>query len=308
MHEAPAMPLDELLRTVEAKGFRVSRDQLDRWRKKGLVPTPELHSLGRGRGRIALYPASTVTQLLVIAQLLERSRDFDVARWQLFLGGFSVGMPKLRAQLEAVLAESMQKREDVRAGTLGDDDEVARRYETHIAKFDSDRTDSPLVRYVRGRVRGPRRTAFSMLAIQMGAGVYPGIGGSEDITLVADAIGEDAKEHLTPEMFPLISRLLAPEQRSRALAAASDDVLLTARDEFVGVIPLARRIFGLVPGIGDTLALEALSDPMWPAPDYFLLWLAYREHPTTREVIDYLTASLPPLTPLPTDDTPTADD
>ena len=41
---------------ARSEGLELTRERLHRWRKAGLMPTPELRSLGRGRGRAARYP------------------------------------------------------------------------------------------------------------------------------------------------------------------------------------------------------------------------------------------------------------
>src|SRR5258705_6570165 len=106
------LSLDELLTVARARGLDLTRERLHRWRKAGLMPTPETRSLGRGLGRTSSYPAVALQQALMIGELLKRSRDLDVVRWQLFLEGFPVSMRHLRKQLSARIARELRARQE----------------------------------------------------------------------------------------------------------------------------------------------------------------------------------------------------
>jgi hypothetical protein len=64
----------ELIRVADEHGVTLTSEKLHRWKKAGLLPAPEVLSLGRALGRPALYPPTALAQVLMIAALLKRSR------------------------------------------------------------------------------------------------------------------------------------------------------------------------------------------------------------------------------------------
>src|SRR5260370_42014632 len=60
---------ETLITSMQAHGFTVTRPELARWHRAGLLPRPERHSLGRGRGMISIYPHGTADQLLALCRI-----------------------------------------------------------------------------------------------------------------------------------------------------------------------------------------------------------------------------------------------
>src|SRR6185437_1480595 len=83
-------PADGLLAAARAAGFDVSRAQLARWHRIGLLSKPEVAWLGRGKGSRTIYPTGTTFQLIALCRLHEHERSLSVVGWKLWLRGFSV--------------------------------------------------------------------------------------------------------------------------------------------------------------------------------------------------------------------------
>ena len=287
MPEAPqTLTLAELLQAVAAEGLPLSRFQLDRWRKAGLLRTPDVVSLAEGHGKEAHYPRTAVAQLLTIAVLLRRSRDLEAARWQLFVDGFPVSTRKLKNFLAMELARPLYLREQLQTSSENDDDTKAEAILAPLQKLPPSRRTPPLVRVMRKRVPRSQRESWHLRLLQMAAGLYPRVGDEEDATLMsAGVLGDDAGTFQTP-VLPMISELLEPTRLHAALREASEETLDAARAEFLQLIPRLRIALERAPQVRSVLALQIRRDVYWPDPFLFLLWLAWRAYPHARATID----------------------
>lgn len=79
-----------LLRAAVAAGYSVSRDQLVRWHRTGLLPRPSTTGLGQGRGTVTLYSVGTSRQLIALCGIHKRYRRLDDAGWLLWWQGYEV--------------------------------------------------------------------------------------------------------------------------------------------------------------------------------------------------------------------------
>lgn len=109
VHAAGEEPVEELVAAAQ-----VTRDQLRRYQREGLIPRPRQVGLGRGRGTRVLYPAGSTKQLLALRALLKIPYSFAVAMWQLWWEGFDVGEAQFRELLVSeldVLCGALQETE-----------------------------------------------------------------------------------------------------------------------------------------------------------------------------------------------------
>jgi hypothetical protein len=81
---------DDVVAAARAQGHPVTRTQLARWHRLGLLPRPRRQSLGRGHGMMSLYPAGTTTQLLRLRELQSRERQMTLIAFELWWEGYSV--------------------------------------------------------------------------------------------------------------------------------------------------------------------------------------------------------------------------
>ncbi len=80
----------EIQRLCALADVEVSKDQLERWRLKGLLPKVSQVGKGRGAGSETRYPIGTANQAIAIVELLSVKEKFGFVGWQLWMRGFNV--------------------------------------------------------------------------------------------------------------------------------------------------------------------------------------------------------------------------
>lgn len=81
---------DALLARLGAEGIAVTRDQLSRWQREGLIPRPTQRGLGRGAGSETRYPLQACAQVRRVAELMKLCSRFERVGWKLWWEGFDV--------------------------------------------------------------------------------------------------------------------------------------------------------------------------------------------------------------------------
>jgi len=82
-------------KVLERFGGAISRAQLERWLKAGLIPSPTRHGLGQRRGTVSLYDPIVVPILKRVLELQQPTRDMHEWRWKLWLDGYPIQIEKL---------------------------------------------------------------------------------------------------------------------------------------------------------------------------------------------------------------------
>ncbi|MGO8947063.1 MAG: hypothetical protein ACLQUY_05250 [Ktedonobacterales bacterium] len=103
-HQPPAgytEDAESVIARLSVQNKPVSRTQLARWHRAGLVPKPVPVSQGRGRGTISFYPTGTRRQLEVLCTFLSQDRDLDRVGWKLWWEGYPVSMAFVHSVLQA---------------------------------------------------------------------------------------------------------------------------------------------------------------------------------------------------------------
>jgi len=289
MREPSELTLPELLEALAKRGCVVTRQQLHRWRKFGLLQTPELVAGGRN-GRTAYYPAVTVPHLLTLTQLLTRSRNLDVARWQLFLRSFPVCPDKLKRQLAREVQVSIDRRDLLMASDTDDaaDDAMA----DAVSRGTRRQAARPLGKLIKKRVRG-EMFDFIMAALRAMLGLGSSTREQDILGRVVQSTGDQPSVSLPPDSADMLARLFDPERMVEALAATSHAALDSARREFLfDVLPLLQEVVKSSPEHAAAMALDRVEDPYWPDPLLFLLWLSFREHPLAKPTVAQYRAEL----------------
>jgi hypothetical protein len=75
---------EELLAAASNAGFEISEAQLARWHRAGLLPRPQVRSLGRGKGTESLYPIGSSQRLVRVAQVHADEHRLSNAAWRLW--------------------------------------------------------------------------------------------------------------------------------------------------------------------------------------------------------------------------------
>ena len=83
---------EELLAAASAAGHEISPSQLGRLYRAGLVPSPQTHSLGRGKGTESRYPLGASVRLLRVLEIRAQEHRLAQTSWRIWWedGG---GMP-----------------------------------------------------------------------------------------------------------------------------------------------------------------------------------------------------------------------
>ena len=81
---------DDLIMFVRASGRTITRDQINRWQRKGLLPPSRQRGLGRGLGSETIFPIVAVPQTEALHDALKLGRNFDDVGWRLWWLGFPV--------------------------------------------------------------------------------------------------------------------------------------------------------------------------------------------------------------------------
>lgn len=105
---------DALIAHMYSHDFTVTKSELARWHRAGLLPRPQRYSLGRGRGMISVYPTGTTDQLLALCLIHRTEKRLPHVAWCLWWEGYTVPIPSIRQFLEGARAHWQQGIEELR--------------------------------------------------------------------------------------------------------------------------------------------------------------------------------------------------
>ncbi len=82
----PWEPRAQLHRAAQAAGFKLSDPQLGRLHRAGLIPSPRIRRLGRGKGTVSEFPPGSTPRLLRVLELQKRedAQKFSTIAWCLW--------------------------------------------------------------------------------------------------------------------------------------------------------------------------------------------------------------------------------
>ncbi len=269
----------ELIVRLGRHGVTVTSDQLDRWYKRSLIPSPRSRSKGRGKGSESVFPILAFPQAYAIALLLEIfPRDLDSIGWCLFCCGF----PVVEVARESLMKELTKWKDHLRSGLEAFDDDAEE--ENPISALTRGRVPPEFGR-IRRRVGKARVETVAALAYQVLLGEFDqhGTYDEQDWKIVRDAI--DAQLGISrrdgsaldavsavPDALELLSSELNLPLIQKALEDAPPRMLCLLRDESQTLY----RHSGLFPGIEQSLVPREI----------FLLWFAFRcVSPTSQKAI-----------------------
>lgn len=99
---------DDVIANAAVGDETISRDQLVRWHREGLVDRPYVRHLGRGRGTETIYPPGTSARAVKVARLLRARRRVSDVGWLLWWDRVDVDEVVVRRHLDRV-AEMWRK-------------------------------------------------------------------------------------------------------------------------------------------------------------------------------------------------------
>ncbi len=272
-HELTGVSAEELIALARTRGYRISRSQLARWHRLGLLPRPRTRSLGRGRGTRSIYPVGTGEGLLALCQIHKEEFRLPLVAWKLWWTGYNGSVEAARTLLQRVVAtHGRYMRRVIGRGNLTE----------RGLKFVEELQEKPLrdrrLRSVSKRV-GRRSLAAAMpLVIEITSGTFEQWGDlDEDPESLAKLLGNDSSEQATsierlrsdPTPLRDLSQLIRPAQIRKVVNKATDKELTRVRDE-------ARSLLATSSKVG--LRFRALGfDPTEPLVQiaFLLVWLAF---------------------------------
>jgi len=139
---------EDLIAAAEAAGAgAVTKDQLTRWHRAGLLPRPRQVSRGRA-GSVVFYPPGTSAQLLDLLGLKTRNRKLAVIRWGLWWKGYDIADHWAREFLESFVRSNIKTRGEL----VEADGTLTNKAHDALDKVPDVKLDSGAIRRARRRV------------------------------------------------------------------------------------------------------------------------------------------------------------
>lgn len=209
---------EDVIEMVEGADGAVTRDQLVRWHRAGLIPRPTVEHLGRGRGSASYYPAGTAAQVLALLDIRKHHRRLADIAWLLWWAGYQVDEGTVRVRL-ATQVDTWSAAVDVFAN--------GQVPETEVASLSDARLPSRTLRWMRLRVG---RTDFGPLLLRLIEGLQNGGDSFNQVDLErlrsVLAIDEGANVDSVAETLNVVSGLLHPSALRAACEASLEDLAL----------------------------------------------------------------------------------
>jgi hypothetical protein len=247
-------------------GHDISRDQLARWHRAGLLPKPATKPLGRGRGTASLYPAIAYPQALALAELLKRDRHFPSVGWGLWWRGYGVGDAHWRTRL-ATSAATLDKMLPRLKAILAPPDDATDRQTDKAAELLRQGLDlayvasnaPPIFKRMRKALGKERFDQFVAAMLEMAVGAFDGLSAKPDLydpdrvqaAKVLDiGLGfKNARLNAPPgarpwldgdigEVLKEVSALMAKGDFAGMLATKSDTEIMAARNQLTAVMEI----------------------------------------------------------------------
>jgi hypothetical protein len=293
-HAEAEEPIEKLLHETARAGFSVTRDQLHRWQREGLLPRPRQRGRGRGHGTEVLYPPGTARQLVALCELLQKKRSLDSACWDLWWRSYPVSEERVRGLFHRQVAyvEAIGNAFDAQLDPEPRDE--ARDLVKALEESGRARLSHPVVSRMRRRIGKNRFPTFVNFLAGTAAGKRPELV-DDDAEIVAKGLGlEDPNE--VGDLLANVSGALSPRKLREALEGASTEDLAEAKDEVRAALELVDAAMSLTAfAKGDDwerLVVDSLKEP---TPDdgthMVLMWLSMRRSPQVRKVYENFIAA-----------------
>jgi hypothetical protein len=295
-HEVAGESADDLISLAKAQGFRVSKHQIARWHRFGLLPLPQgRRFLGRAAGSQTIYPAGTGAQLLALLEIHAKERRLPYVGWLLWWAGYR---SPIRKQVPNVLE---------RVVVLVD---KAIESKLELGAFEGRRLTEKAVSRARRRVGRKPFPQFVRLILDAARGragqLDPIKADLLERGLGLDRARDDRVKGAEPWLqgdidgaLRYLPEVFHPDELRQNLESADDQDLEGARDEVRSLISVLKSfasitelIFGPHAFGLDIFRDLDTSEPLIQA-FLLLVWLDLRTHPAFMEACKTLIAALP---------------
>jgi hypothetical protein len=294
-----------VLAYAAARGWKLTRNQLERRHRAGVIARPEQHGRGRGSGTVSVYPSGTAALLVEGLELGGTRMPLRELAFELWLRGRPVPIEGVRAYLLATA--HLHDRVVAVLRVLGFGRAVLPMRALRFVEQIVHTYASGFLRTMRRRLGSEERVETVIRAgIEMATGTYTPPsrvhGDSDDERLLVEiALGlqrgrTDAPTGLQPWLTGSMSEVLVDSSRlyaghwARDLQDLSDAELERGREhwlqlrQFMDVLRDMREIFGPdIFGMGSLVDGYALARPLIDAAATFALARQARSDPTWQE-------------------------
>ncbi len=259
---------------IARAGGGVTRSQVERWLKAGLLPRPRRRGLGRGQGTVSLYPPGAVPLLRRLLALQEETRDIGEWRWQLWLDGYPIDAERLRRQLLVALDRVGAEAQTVLADVQPDEADPLGLVEAVLSKMELTRNDR-LLRLIRRKLRNPSDWhSLMVFVLSRALGFEPPVAWDDPVNeQTGERIGQLTVRGLgMPQEWQIPDELpgwLSPERIREAIADGTPEEWAAIRRDWeviagavavLEVVALAVRL----PPPGQ-IAIQGLADDLFRA-------------------------------------------
>ncbi len=280
-HRSSGESADQLIAAASTHGFRISKTQLVRWHRVGLLPRPRQSGLGRGRGTESIYPPGTTRLLLDLCAIRKHERRFSVIAWKLWWSGHDALTKQIRRSLQHFVVEwERVSKQWMQNGELTDDGANL------LDQTQNPRNHGKVLRQLRRRVGYHRILKFMRVVMQVVSGEFSRWDGPGDPEIIARGLRPTKEKHtpdtlqwvLDPIALGELSQRISPEAIGRALDRTTDQDLTRAQNA-------VRELFSSSMSIVSTLGLGTLpadiSEDLWGQKALVLVWIAFQSNPVS---------------------------
>jgi hypothetical protein len=256
-------PIKDLIQRAVDAGSEVSKDQLRRWHRAGLLPRPRQASRGR-KGSEVFYPAGTGDQLLALLDLKRRyPKSLAKVRWGLWWLGFPVPDRLARDFIVALIKRNRKIIDEL----VTPEGHLTEKAELVLDQVGAAKIDSGAIRRARRRVGSHEFDAFMQSLLLVGSG-HTEMVKLEDLELLEHGMATDrARTDKFPSTgrpwiegsdprtdFEQIGDLNDPTAQLAAVDAVSDEQLRQAREAAKLFLPTIINIGGVLGDLYDPSA------------------------------------------------------
>jgi hypothetical protein len=277
--------VERVLGVAQEAGFEVTRAQLHRWQRQGLLPRPRQRGLGRGRGTEVLYPPGSGRQLIALCEQLQTKRSLIDACWVLWWNGYPVSEARIRALFNAKALQLEWLRVGEERGHLT----------PVVDELSRGRLPDEAVRLMRQRTGFDPFPPFLKQLVKLGLGGFDGFAGV-NADLVAKGFGLPDSQGLE-EQLRAASHAYDPRRLREALETSSLEDLEAARDEMRAVLAFPDALIALAEAqLGRAVPRPykiALKRLLLENGLYLvLLWLSVRRSPKVQQMVEALLSTV----------------
>lgn len=252
---------EALIAHLSSQGFPVTKTELARWHRAGLLSRPQRRSLGRGRGMVSIYPPGTAEQLQALCAIHRSEKRLPYVAWRLWWEGYPIPLSSIQEFLEGARTQWQQGIEELQR--LQEHPEQLSKVLGRTAAMRFSRKTLARVRKRVGRENFP---TFLKVLTEVGSGTFEGYvinpeTGIDEREIVEKGLGlqrartnrlADTGPWLTEDTGAALQELssrLRHHPVGENLGAVSEAELTTAREEvrcFLSAFESISRTFDLM--------------------------------------------------------------